>query len=318
MAYLWLLIGSILLYVGGEFLVKGSVALALRLKVSSLVIGLTVMAFATSAPELLVSLQAALNNHPDMALGNVFGSNIANFGLILGLIALLFGLPAKPEHYRLDWYFLIATSVLVFFLLASNNQLGFWGGAILVAGLIWYTAFKIRESRKATKAEEAAMADDIDPNLRNIPIWKTALFLLLGLLGLRFGADFFVEGASGIALTFGVSERVIAVSVVAVGTSIPELVASIIAARRNEKEMAVANLIGSNIFNLMAVLGITALITPINVLDGKILTFDFWWMLALSVIVFPMMLYGKRGQLGRTEGVLLLLGYAAYIIISFL
>ncbi len=313
MSYLYLILGLAFLVVGGEFLVKGSVSLALKFKISTLVIGLTVVAFATSAPELLVSLQASLNGHSDIALGNVIGSNIANIGLIMGLTAFIFTLPVSKLDYRLDYWFLLGITLLLFGLLKQNGQLGFIAGAIFVTILIGYNYYKIWSSRK----QNIKVSDlDVDTNSATDSIWKVLGFLLIGIIGLRFGAQFFVEGAAGIALEFGVSERVISVTVVAFGTSVPELVASIIAARKNEQDLAVGNLIGSNIFNILAVLGFTSLITPIEVSDYNLLTFDYWWMLAITILIFPLMGLITKGKLGRIEGLFLFLIYVTYIFLA--
>ncbi len=316
MFYLYLFIGLALLFFGGEFLVRGAVSLALKLKVSSLVIGLTVVASATSAPELLVSLQAAIDGHPDIAFGNIIGSNIANIGLIMGLTAMLFVLPVQRKNYTFDWLVMLGVSVLLYVLvmIGQSKQLGFISGAILVTLLIAYNYYKIRTSRTATiNAEDLKI--DVDAKIE--PLWKVLGFLLLGILGLRFGASFFVEGAAGIALDFGVSERIISVTVVAVGTSVPELVASLIAARKNESDMAIGNLIGSNIFNILSVLGLTALITPIPVNDAALFNFDFWWMLGFALLVFPFMGLITKGKLGRIEGLILFAIYIVYVLLTF-
>jgi len=303
-----------LLFVGGDFLVRGSVALALKFKVSTLVIGLTVVAFATSAPELLVSLQAALDGHPDISFGNVIGSNIANIGLIMGLTATLFVLPVQKKDYLIDWIVMVAATILLYvFVKIGEPKLGFVSGAILTTLLVAYNYFKISSSRRERKKAEEF---DVDLSVRLEPMWKVLGFVLLGILGLRFGASFFVEGAAGIALDFGVSERVISVTMVAFGTSVPELVASLIAARRNEKDLAIGNLLGSNIFNILAVLGITSLITPIPVQDEALFSFDYWWMLGLALLVFPFMGLFTKERLGRIEGLILLASYVVYLVIT--
>jgi len=314
MLYLYLLIGMALLFVGGDFLVRGSVSLALKFQVSTLVIGLTVVAFATSAPELLVSLQAALDGHPDISFGNVIGSNIANIGLIMGLTAALFVLPVQKKDYLIDWIIMVAATILLYVLVKIGEpKLGFVSGAILTTLLVAYNYYKISASRRENKRAEEL---DIDLSVKSDPMWKVLGFVLLGILGLRFGASFFVEGAAGIALNFGVSERVISVTMVAFGTSVPELVASVIAARKNEKDLAIGNLLGSNIFNIMAVLGITSLITPIPVKDAALFSFDYWWMLGLALLVFPFMGLFTKDRLGRFEGLILLAAYVVYIVLT--
>lgn len=313
MSYVLLVIGLGLLFVGGDFLVKGAIGFALRIGISMLVVGLTVVSMATSAPELLVSLQAAIDNHPDMALGNVVGSNIVNISLIMGLTALFFRMPAERTQYYFDWLFML---MLSFILLAS---LYFFDGVPLAVGiffvlcLIFYNYYKIQTSRKSNKALEEL---DVDAEAAKTPLWKTFGLLLLGIAGLRYGAKFFVEGASGIALDFGMSERAIAVTVVAFGTSVPELAASLIAAFRKQQEIAIGNLIGSNIFNIMAVLGITATISPIKMIDRQLLTFDIWWMLGFSLVLVPMMGLITKNKIGRIEGLFLTAGYIVYTVLT--
>lgn len=315
MFYLYLLLGLAFLVVGGDFLVRGSVSLALKFHVSILVVGLTVVAFATSAPELIVSLEAALNGHPDIALGNVVGSNIANIGLIMGFTAMLFGLPVQRSVYTFDWIVVLLSTIALIIILLAFGQIGFLAGAVFTTFLIAYNYYKIHSSRSQNlKIAEA----EIDAVTKKEPIFKVLIFLLLGVLGLRYGALFFVEGASGIALQYGVSERVISVTIVAFGTSVPELAASVIAALKNEKDLAIGNLLGSNIFNILAVLGISSLITPINLVDENLLKVDVWWMLGYAILVFPMMGLFTKGKLGRVEGTLLFLGYVVYIALTFI
>lgn len=314
MSYLFVLLGLVFLLFGGDYLVKGAVSLALKLQVSTMVIGLTVVAFATSAPELLVSMEAALNNHTDITLGNVVGSNIANIGLILGFTAMVFTLPALRIVYFFDWLFMVAITLLMYFILRFYHEFDFVTGAVFMVILIGYNFHKIRSSRIENKKIDL----EVDETISAEPLWKVLLFILLGVLGLRFGAQFFVEGAADIALNFGISERVISVTMVAFGTSVPELVASIMAARRNEKDLAIGNLIGSNIFNILAVIGITSLITKVPLQDPALITFDFWWMLGFSVLLLPLIGMIKKHHLGRVEGAILFVGYVLYITLVFL
>lgn len=278
-----------------------------------MVIGLTVVAFATSAPELLVSLQASLEGLTDITFGNVVGSNIANIGLILGLSAIIFQLPAERSVYRFDWLFMVFVTILMFFVLKFNDGFDFLSGGLFVILLVGYNYFKIKTSRSSFKKDNL----DIDLSVSTDPIWKVLAFLLIGILGLRYGALFFVESVADIALDYGVSQRVISVTVVAFGTSVPELVASIMAARKNEKDLAIGNLVGSNIFNILAVIGFTSLITEIPLKDRNLLTFDYWWMLGFSVLLFPLIGLVKRNSLGRVEGSILFLGYVLYIFLIF-
>ncbi len=307
---LYLVLGLIILIIGGEFLVKGSVALAVRMKVSMVVIGLTVVSFATSAPELIVSVYSALTGHPDMALGNVIGSNIANLSLVLGLTTLLFPLAFKQRLFRFDIPVMLFASFLFGFFLYTNSVLEAWEGFIFVCLLVFLTIYLIRRSRKEEKLKAPTQED-------KMPLPKLVMFLVSGGICLYFGSRFLVDAASGLARVMGLSERIISVSIVAFGTSVPELTASIIAAFKKERDLSVGNLIGSNIFNVFAVLGITSIIKPIAIVDQSLLTNDIWWMFGVSLLIFPMMFLFHKGHIGRVEGGLLLLVYIAYIYFLF-
>lgn len=310
MDFFYLIIGLIALIVGGEFLVKGAISLALRMKVSMVVIGLTVVSFATSAPELIVSVYAALNGHPDIALGNVIGSNIANISLVLGVTALIFPLKFDKRLYRFDVPVMLLASLLFGLFLYSNSGIGFWEGFSFVVFLIILITYLISKSRNEERAPEEISSEQM-------PLIKLIFFLSLGGLSLYFGTQWLVGGATGIARLMGVSERVISVSIVAFGTSIPELSASIIAAYRKEKGLSVGNLIGSNLFNILAVMGVTSMIHPVLVIDQGLITNDIWWMLGLVVLLFPLMLLFTKMRIGRVEGFMLFVLYLVYILLLF-
>ena len=304
---LWLVAGLAVLVVGGEFLVKGAVGIALKARVSTLVIGMTVVSFGTSAPELLVSVEAALDGHSGISIGNVVGSNIANLALVLAITVLIFPILVDKNTKRLDWPVMMGASLLFFFFML-DGELARWEGGVLLGLLVVFTYYLISNSRKK-KREVEEDAEDQKP--QSFP--KAMLFLGLGLVGLYFGAEWLLKGAIGIAVSSGMSEEVIAVTIVAFGTSVPELVTSAVAAYRKETDISVGNLIGSNLFNICTVLGITSLVRPITdheQYDG-ILNWDIFWMLGISLLVFPLMLIGKK--LGRWQGVLLLGSYIAYI-----
>ena len=311
MDYLLLFVGIALLAYGGELLVKGSVSLALRLQISTLVVGMTVVSFATSAPELLVSLEAALNNHPDISLGNVIGSNIANIGLVLGLTAVISPLVIPKEIYRINYPMLLIVSVLFMALLYFFKAITFWMGILFVISLFAFGFLIIQKSRKDNP--QAAQDAPLLQEVVSFPLWKSISLLLAGAIALYFGADLLVESSVSIAREWGVTERVISLSLVAIGTSIPELAASIIAAIRKEETLAIGNLIGSNIFNVLAVLGITSLVVDIPVMDLKILSKDIWIMLAFALLLFPIMRFLDKNKINRVEGVLLFLAYTLYI-----
>ena len=312
MTALFLLAGFGLLLLGGEFLVRGSVAIALKLRVSKVIIGLTLVAFATSAPELIVSIIAAMKGKSAIALGNVLGSNIANVGLILGLTALLYKMEALRLTYRKDWLFLIGANVLLggFLLSGGINVLQ---GMILVATLVVYNVLKIRSAR--IERASTTIGEDID--VPAMPIWQGLLLLIIGAVGLKFGAQIFVSGIATLAAQWGWSERLVAVSLVAFGTSIPELAASVMAARKGEADIAIGNVIGSNIFNILSVLGFTALIQPIALSDQALLYVDFPISLLFTLLLIPLMGVLKSDRLDRVEGALLLVSYIVFMIYLF-
>ena len=312
MSIVFLLIGFVLLVIGGEFLVRSSVALSLKLNISRMVIGLTVVSFATSAPELLVSLQAAIDGFSDISLGNVIGSNIANIGLVLGLTAMVSPLMVDRDFYRINWPIMMIFSIVLYFFLRSNEMISRIEGGALLLGLAIYLFILIRRSRKKDKV----IIEEVDESLRDVRGFKMTLWLLIGIFALWGGSELLVKGAVDLATQMGVSERVISVTVIAVGTSIPELAASLIAAMKKEKAISLGNLIGSNIFNIASVLGLTALIKPIVIQSPKILTSDMFWMLGIAFVLLPLLLIPKYSEMGRLEGFALLAGYSVFIILA--
>ena len=298
--------GLIFLIIGGNWLLKSAVALSLKLSIPKIVIGMTVVSFATSAPELIVSLNAALNGSPDLALGNVIGSNIANLGLVLG-ITLLFGeIKVQKSFYNTNWPFMIMASLLLYLFLGFDNIIVRYEGLILFTLLILFLFYLLR-FEKPNEIEE--LTDEKD----SLPVFKIVLFLIIGGFSLWVGSELLVFGATSLAQEFGVSERVIAVTIVSFGTSIPELATSIIAALNKEKAISLGNLLGSNIFNILAVLGITSIITPVELFDQGLLTNDIFWMLGISFLLLPLVMLSKRNQLSRRDGVILLIIYCAFI-----
>ena len=312
MTALFLLAGFGLLLLGGEFLVRGSVAIALKLRVSKVIIGLTLVAFATSAPELIVSVIAAMKGKSAIALGNVLGSNIANIGLILGLTALLFKMEALRLTYRKDWLFLLGANVLLGGFLFSGG-INFLQGMMLVATLLVYNVLKIRSARK--ERTTATIGEDIDAPA--MPLWQGMLLLIIGAVGLKIGAQLFVSGIATLAAQWGWSERLVAVSLVAFGTSVPELAASLMAARKGEADLAIGNIIGSNIFNILSVLGFTACIQPIELSDQALLYVDFPVSLLFTLLLIPLMGVLKSDRLDRMEGAVLLVSYIVFMLYLF-
>ena len=311
MSLLWVILGFILLVIGGEFLVRSSVALSFKFKISKMVIGMTVVSFATSAPELLVSLQAALSGSPAIAINNVVGSNIANIGLVLGITAMVGAFAVDKSFYKLNWPVMMVFSIVLYYFLKNDNVLSGIEGAILFAGLIVFLIVLIRSVRKDKVIEE------VDETLAVVSNFKIGLWLFIGALALYFGSEWLVEGSKEIALAIGVSEAVIGVSLIAIGTSVPELAASVIAAAKQEKAISLGNLIGSNIFNIASVLGLTAMITPIPVTEPQILSSDIFWMLGFSAILIPLILLPKQMQISRMKGFFLVIAYGIFMFLVF-
>jgi cation:H+ antiporter len=305
--------GLALLVVGGDFLVRASVGLSFKLKISKLVIGMTVVSFATSAPELLVSLQAALDGVSDISLGNVIGSNIANIGLVLGITAIITPLAVDQDFYKLNWPMMMLASFILYFFLKNDGVLSATEGLILFVSLLVFLFILIRSSRKSIKAN----LDEVDNALAEVSNFKIVIWLLIGSAGLYFGSEWLVEGAKQLAKAVGISDYAISVTVIAIGTSVPELAASVIAALKREKAISLGNLIGSNIFNIASVLGLTAMVKPIvvNPDTPEILSTNIFWMIAFAAILVPLMLIPKRFEIGRLKGLLL---FGPYLIFIFL
>ncbi len=309
----YVLIGLMLLVVGGEFLVRSSVALSFRLKLSKMVIGLTVVSFATSAPELLVSIQAALDGLSDISLGNVVGSNIANIGLVLGITAIIGPLAIDRDFYKFNWPVMVLLSFALYLLLDNDGVLSQLEGGILFSSLILYLFLLIRRSRKFSDV----MLEEVDDSLQKTSNFKIAIWLLIGGSALYFGSELLVKGAEDIATRMGVSEGVIAVTLIAVGTSVPELAASVIAALKKEKAISLGNLIGSNIFNIASVLGITSLIQPIAVKDETLMSVNIYWMLGFALVLLPLAFVPKKMILNRPKGFLIFVAYAVFVALVF-
>lgn len=316
MDYLFVFIGLTLLVIGGEFLVRSSVALSFKLNLSKMVIGLTVVSFATSAPELLVSLQAALNGFSDISLGNVIGSNIANIGLVLGITAIISPLAIDKDFYKLNWPVMMILSIGLYFILKSGDIISRSEGVALLLMIVVYLWILIRKARKDRGVVQ--VDEEVDESLATTSNFKIILWLIIGGVSLYGGSELLVNGAVSLAQSFGVTERVIAVTMIAVGTSIPELAASVIAALKKEKALSLGNLIGSNIFNIASVLGITAIIQPIAVMSEEVLTNDIFWMIGFAGILLPLAFLPKAYELGRKRGILLLSAYAVFIALTIL
>lgn len=300
--FLLLFAGLVLLFTGGELLVRGSSSLAISVGLSPLVIGLTVVAFGTSSPELVVSIQAALKGNSAISVGNVVGSNIANIGLILGISAIIRPVKVQSDAVMREIPFMVIVSA-IFSAFVFWGNITFLAGFFFVALLILYIIFSIYNSKKNP-------ADQIGEVVKaKYPTFVSVIFVLLGLGGLAFGSDLFIDGAVRLAKALGVSELLIGLTVVAVGTSLPELVTSIVASVKKESDILVGNVVGSNIFNILAIIGITAIIVTIRLHQLNII--DVLVMIYFSVIILPMSLFNRL--ISRREGFWLLISYCLYI-----
>tara|TARA_R110002049_G_scaffold245596_4_gene419700 strand:- start:419 stop:1363 length:945 start_codon:yes stop_codon:yes gene_type:complete len=308
LSYFFLVIGFLLLIFSGDFLVKGAVSIALKLRLSTLVIGMTIVSFGTSAPELLVSIKAAMGGHPDISIGSVVGSNISNIALILGITAMVFPISVSKATLRIDWPMMML-STLMFVVVVMDGELSAWEGVLFLVFLVSFIAWLIRNSRKTSVLPAAV--DEVNEGEKKLPLWKGVALVGTGALGLVFGADLMLKGAIEIARAYDVSERIIGLTIVAFGTSLPELITSCVAAFRKEADISIGNLIGSNIFNILAILGTTAVIHPISV-SHSIINSDNYILLGITLLVFPLMYFGNK--IGRIKGLVLFLVYAVYLL----
>ncbi len=304
--------GLVALVTGGELLVRGAVSLALRLGVSALVIGLTLVGFGTSMPELVTSLQAALSGSPGIAIGNVIGSNTANILLILGIAALIFPIAVQPEAFRRDSVVFCAAA-LAALLITLFGEAGRLTGAGLVLLLLVYVGWTFWQERRSETAASAVYEDEaafIQP-ARPSPVWLSLVLVFVGIGLTIFGAKLLVSGAVSLAESLGVSDTIIGLTVVAVGTSLPELVTSVMAALKRQADVAFGNIVGSNIFNIFGILGVTAWVTPLTI-PPQILSFDIWVMLAATALL---VVFARSGwRVSRREGAGLVALYGAYIV----
>ena len=311
MNVLFIFFGFLLLVVGGEFIVRSSVAISLKFNISKLVIGMTVVAFATSLPELIVSINAALNDSPAIAINNVIGSNIANIALVLSIISILSYIEVDKNFYKKDWPIMFVFSIFLVIFCVTNNALDRYEGLILVVLLLLFIYYSLNNS-------DAEFSDsDLDDKLVSTSNTKIIIWLLISSITLYFGADFLVNGAVDFAKQMNISEAVISVSIVAIGTSIPELAASLIAIAKREKGISIGNLIGSNIFNIGSVLGITAIIKPIQI-SNEIIERDLLWMLFFALLLLLIAIVPKRNSISKLKGLLMLFAYFLFIIYAFI
>ncbi len=302
--YFLLILGFFILLAGGKILVDGASGIAVKLGMSAGLIGLTIVAFGTSAPELLVSVNAALKGNSDISIGNVIGSNIANIGLVLGISSLFYPILISRVHLRFDYSVTLLVSFL-FFGLAYDMIIQTWEGILLFALFIIFNVYLF----KSSKVKNPEVEEEIE-QVKSFSMMKSILYFIGGILGLYIGSELLVENAILISREYGVSERVIGVTIIAIGTSLPELITSVVAALSKRTDLALGNILGSNIMNILSIIGITAIIKPIGV-SQEFISSDFLWMLFITSLLFPLML--RKMRISKTEGILLLFSYGAYL-----
>ena len=303
-------LGFLLLVVGGEFIVRSSVALSLKFNISKFVIGMTVVSFATSLPELMVSVNAALNNSPSIAINNVIGSNIANIGLVLGIISIIGNISVDKSFYKRDWPWMFFFSLLIWFFISQDSILQKYEGLILFLILIFFTLTIIKKSNYLD------FKGSIDDELLKTSNFKIFIWLIISSITLYFGSEFLVDGAVNLAKQISISEAVISVTIVAIGTSVPELAASLVAIAKKEEGISVGNLIGSNIYNIGSVLGITAMIKEIPIAE-EIIQRDIIWMLIFALIVIVLAIIPRKNYLTSFKGLIMFSMYLYFIFIAF-
>ena len=304
MDVLKIIAGLVGLIVGGEWLLRAAVGTSNRFAIPKFIIGMTVVSFATSLPELIVSVRSALAGYPDLALGNVVGSNIANLGLVLGVVLLFTRIQVTKSFYQSDWPMMFIASIILWGFI-QNGTITALEGLALVALLILMLFYLLQR-----KEHPDFVADD----LQSLLSWpKILLLIVFGSSFLALGSDLLVNGAVNVASQLGVSERVIGITVVSVGTSVPELAASLVAIAKRENAISIGNLLGSNLFNILAVLGITALIHPLTVVDHVLLDFDIYVMIGIAALLIPLVFSPKKMQIYWRDGLILLVVYIAFI-----
>ena len=308
MDFLGILFGIILLSQGGDLLTKSSVDISLKLSIPKIIIGMTIVSFATSAPELIVSLNATLDGLPNFAIGNVLGSNIANIGLVLGIITIIYPITLKQRFYNTDFPLLLISTGLFYYIIYTGNQISRNEGFILVILIILILSYLFFYQRN--NADE--FSDELNKN--NISIYKSFLYIFFSGSLLWLGSETLIKSAISVANKFEISERIISITMVAIGTSIPELAASVVASLKKQNDLSIGNLIGSNIFNLLVVIGITSSIIPINGIEDGLIYNDMLWVVLFSIIILPLAYMKRRNVLTRKKGIMLLVLYLIFII----
>jgi cation:H+ antiporter len=322
MEYILFFVSFVMLFIGGDLLVRSSVSIALKMRISTLVVGMTVVSFATSAPELFVSVESALLGITDITFGNIIGSNISNITLVLGLTAIVFRINISLKTKQFYFPTMLATSLLLGIVLYFFNEINLYVGLCFVVLLVLFIFSLIKTSRKENSQN---IKEEIN-SAAEIPTYKAVFFMIAGILLLSFGANFLIEGTTLIAQEFGFTERVISVSLIAIGTSIPELATSLVAAFKKEENLAVGNLIGSNVFNILAVLGITSIIKPISLspINHEVVSFlnhplfsDFCWMISITILLGIFIYLMTKNTINHFEGFFLFSVYIVFIYLLF-
>lgn len=308
MDFLGILFGIILLSHGGDLLTKSSVDISLKFSVPKIIIGMTIVSFATSAPELIVSLNATLDGFSNFAIGNVLGSNIANIGLVLGIITIIYPISLKQRFYTSDFPLLVISTCIFYFIIFTGNQISRPEGFILLFSITVILLYLFIYQKKSI----SEFSDDFDRS--KISISKSFLHIIFSGFLLWLGSETLIKSAISVATQFEISQRVISITMVAIGTSIPELAASVVASLKKQNDLSIGNLIGSNIFNLLVVIGITSSISPMYGIENSTIYIDMLWVVLFSVIILPLALVGRKSVLTRKKGIILLVLYLIFII----
>ena len=306
MEYLAIILGLILLIKGGDWVLDSAILFSLRLNIPKIVVGMTVVSFATSAPELIVSINAALNGYPDLAVGNIVGSNIANLALVLGIVVFITPIKIDKIFIKYDWPAMIFVTLLFYFLLKSDYTLTLFESILFIAVLVAYLISLFLFQKNRINDQEI----DADTSMKFLKIFSLLIF---GSFFLWLGSEVLIKGAVSLASKLGISERIIGVTIIAFGTSIPELSTSIVAIINKEQNISLGNLIGSNIFDMLGVIGITGILSPIVISDKGLIDSDLVWMVSLAFLILPLVFFPNKMKFGRAEGILLLLFYLLFI-----
>ena len=306
MEYLAIVLGLILLIKGGDWVLDSAILFSLRLNIPKIVVGMTVVSFATSAPELIVSINAALNGYPDLAVGNIVGSNIANLALVLGIVVFITPIKIDKIFIKYDWPAMIFVTLLFYFLLKSDYTLTLFESILFIAVLLAYLISLFLFQKNRINEQEI----DVDTSMKFLKIFSLLIF---GSFFLWLGSEVLIKGAISLASKLGISERIIGVTIIAFGTSIPELSTSIVAIINKEQNISLGNLIGSNIFDMLGVIGITGILSQIVISDKGLIDSDLIWMVSLAFLILPLVFFPNKMKFGRAEGILLLLFYLLFI-----